>query len=174
MTNKQSKIIEAALKLFANEGYNATSTSKVAKEAKVSEGLIFRHFKNKQGLADAILNQGRLACYNIFTSILSEEDPKQVIKKTLEIPFNLKGKLFVFWKLQVKLKWELDYFDRSNAKPLEDALKKAFTKLQYKEPKLETDFIIHLIEGLITAIIAEHLEDEKELKQFLYKKYNIE
>ena len=49
MTEKQEKIVQSALQLFAQEGYHATSTSKVAKHAGVSEGLIFRHFRNKDG-----------------------------------------------------------------------------------------------------------------------------
>ena len=44
MTEKQENILKAALQLFAKEGFYATSTSKVAKLAGVSEGLIFRHF----------------------------------------------------------------------------------------------------------------------------------
>ena len=45
MTEKQESILQAALKLFATEGYASTSTNKVAKVAGVSEGLIFHHFK---------------------------------------------------------------------------------------------------------------------------------
>ena len=41
MTDKKEKILNAALELFANDGYNVTSTSKIAKTAGVSEGLIF-------------------------------------------------------------------------------------------------------------------------------------
>ena len=37
MTEKQEKILQAALQLFAKEGYHATSTNKVAKLAGVSE-----------------------------------------------------------------------------------------------------------------------------------------
>ena len=47
MTDKQEKILQAALELFAKEGFKGTSTNKIAKKAGVSEGLIFRHFENK-------------------------------------------------------------------------------------------------------------------------------
>ncbi len=59
MTEKQEKILQSALELFAKEGFHATSTNKVAKHAGVSEGLIFRHFGNKEGLLQAILAEGR-------------------------------------------------------------------------------------------------------------------
>jgi len=47
MTEKQERILETALSLFAKDGFSATSTSKVARDAGVSEGLMFRHFENK-------------------------------------------------------------------------------------------------------------------------------
>ena len=50
MTEKQENILNTALELFAKDGYDATSTSKIAKCAGVSEGLIFRHYGSKDGL----------------------------------------------------------------------------------------------------------------------------
>ena len=47
MTDKQKHILESALTLFSENGYSAVSTSLIAKHANVSEGLIFRHFKDK-------------------------------------------------------------------------------------------------------------------------------
>ena len=47
MTEKKKKIIGAALEMFSDNGYKGTATNQIAKKAKVSEGLIFRHFKNK-------------------------------------------------------------------------------------------------------------------------------
>lgn len=48
MTEKQRNILAAAIKLFADKGYFATSTSEIAKEAGVAEGTIFRHYKTKK------------------------------------------------------------------------------------------------------------------------------
>ncbi len=50
----RQKIVEAALDLFARQGYAATSTRQVAHAAEVSEGLIFRHFPTKLALLHAV------------------------------------------------------------------------------------------------------------------------
>ena len=42
------EILNSALKLIAKQGFQATSTRSIAKEAGVSEGLIFRYFQNKK------------------------------------------------------------------------------------------------------------------------------
>lgn len=49
-TDKQQKIAEAAIRLFAEKGYANTSTSEIAKAAGVAEGTIFRHYKTKDNL----------------------------------------------------------------------------------------------------------------------------
>ncbi|MCZ0757024.1 TetR/AcrR family transcriptional regulator [Anoxybacillus sp. J5B_2022] len=54
-SEKQLKILEAAVEMFAEKGYAATSTSEIAKKAGVAEGTIFRHYKTKKDLLLAIV-----------------------------------------------------------------------------------------------------------------------
>lgn len=50
LTEKQKKIIAAAIESFSEKGYAATSTNEIAKKAGVAEGTIFRHYKTKKEL----------------------------------------------------------------------------------------------------------------------------
>jgi len=50
LTPKQKRIMEAAIEMFAEKGYAATSTSEIAKKAEVAEGTIFKHYKTKKEL----------------------------------------------------------------------------------------------------------------------------
>ena len=50
MTAKKRRIVEAALECFAERGYEAASTSEIARKAGVAEGTIFRHFSTKKDL----------------------------------------------------------------------------------------------------------------------------
>jgi len=90
VTEKQENILKSALKLFAQEGYASTSTSRVAKSAGVSEGLIFRHFKNKEGLLEAVLQMSMEAAKMHMADIVMTADPKELIGKILELPFKIK------------------------------------------------------------------------------------
>ncbi|GAB4574485.1 MAG: TetR/AcrR family transcriptional regulator [Anaerolineae bacterium] len=51
----RQKIIEAALKLFRENGYKATPTRAIAAEAGVNEVTLFRHFGSKQNLFRACM-----------------------------------------------------------------------------------------------------------------------
>lgn len=54
-TEKQHKIIENAINLFAQKGYANTSTAEIAKAAEVSEGTIFKHYGTKDQLLLSII-----------------------------------------------------------------------------------------------------------------------
>jgi AcrR family transcriptional regulator len=54
-SEKQLKIIEAAIDIFSEKGFAATSTSEIAKKAGVAEGTIFRHYKTKKELLVSIV-----------------------------------------------------------------------------------------------------------------------
>ncbi|NRD78107.1 TetR/AcrR family transcriptional regulator [Bacillus sp. BRMEA1] len=47
---RREQIKQAALKMFARRGYTGTKTSVIAKEASISEGLIYRYFNSKEEL----------------------------------------------------------------------------------------------------------------------------
>jgi AcrR family transcriptional regulator len=54
-THKQQKIVETAIKIFAEKGYANTSTSEIAKAAGVAEGTIFRHYGTKDNLLLSVI-----------------------------------------------------------------------------------------------------------------------
>jgi AcrR family transcriptional regulator len=54
-TEKQRKIVLAAIETFSEKGYAAASTSEIAQKAGVAEGTIFRHYKTKKDLLLSII-----------------------------------------------------------------------------------------------------------------------
>lgn len=47
---KQDRMINAALKIFALNGYRHASTDDIVREAAISKGLLFHYFENKLGV----------------------------------------------------------------------------------------------------------------------------
>ncbi len=173
MTEKQEKILEAALELFAKEGFKSTSTSRVAKQAGVSEGLIFRHFGSKDGLLQAILKEGEERIKLMFADIIFEEDPKELLIKTLDAfnPDTLGESELEFWKLQYKIKWELEQYGEHKMEPLQQALANAFDKLGYEQPQLEAMRMLIEIDGLATRYFLMEKFDYAPFLKYLKKKY---
>ncbi len=167
--------MNAALELFAEEGFKSTSTSKVAKRAGVSEGLIFRHFENKEGLLDAIVKEGEEKAKLLFADVLMESDPKEVIRKTLEMGLKAGGNPSDanFWKLQFKIKWEMEEYHGHKMEPLERALTHAFEQLGYKEAGMEAKYLLVNIDGLATRFYLDKEFDINSMTEFILKKYEV-
>ncbi len=51
----KKKVILAALDLFSNRGFHATTTAAIAKRAGVSEGTIYKYFRSKEDLLSSLL-----------------------------------------------------------------------------------------------------------------------
>jgi len=175
MTDKQEKILHAALELFAKEGFKSTPTSKVAKRAGVSEGLIFRHFKNKEGLLEAILKEGEERAKLLFSDIVFEVEPKEVIRKTLQISdlmlSNEEDKNF--WKLQYKIKWEIEQYNEKKMEVLELALTSAFKELNYSNPEQEAKLLLVTLDGLATRFFLQKNFELNSTIEFLKSKYSL-
>lgn len=54
-SDKQKQLLVSAINLFSKNGFSQTSTASIARNAQVSEGLLFKTFGNKQQLLDDIL-----------------------------------------------------------------------------------------------------------------------
>ena len=175
MTEKQEKIVNAALKLFAEEGYKSTSTSKVAKEAGVSEGLIFRHFENKEGLLKAIIQLGEEQANVMLADIVLESDPKELIRKYIDLTLNVSRDQDAvdFWKLQFKIKWELEMYGEHKIQAIQDALEKAFEKMKYNHPKEEANLLLTLMDGIATRFMLQENYDLVGTISFLKNKYKV-
>ena len=55
MTDTKEKILMAALRLFAREGYEAVSVSDIAGELGITKGALYKHYKNKRDIFDSIV-----------------------------------------------------------------------------------------------------------------------
>ena len=53
-TEKRGQIITTALQLFTTQGFHATPTAQISREAGVSTGTLFHHFKDKKTLINEI------------------------------------------------------------------------------------------------------------------------
>lgn len=53
---KQDRMINGAMKVFAENGYKRASTDEMVKEATISKGLWFHYFDNKLGLYSFVFN----------------------------------------------------------------------------------------------------------------------
>lgn len=175
--NKKEKILQIALELFANQGFDNTSTSLIAKKAEVSEGLIFRHFINKNGLLNEVLLEGFDKIRPFIEEIINEDEAIKIISKTIDLPFKIINSHREFWRLQNNLRLQnQNYrkeFDESDIiKSLESKIHDAFKFLKVKSPKKETEVFLLFITGLGLYILNDESNTyPNDLVKIIRKKF---
>ena len=80
MTEKQKQVLDAALQVFAERGFSATSTGEIAKRAGVAAGTVFRFYKTKKDLLIGVVTPlfRRFVAPQVvaeFSKILDEDYP---------------------------------------------------------------------------------------------------
>jgi AcrR family transcriptional regulator len=179
MTNKEI-ILETALQLFGEQGYNRTPTSLIAKTAGVSEGLIFRHFGNKSGLLEAIIQAGMA---NIAGTMEAYQrptlDPKAAILQHIEDALTTIRVQESFWRLATKIRFQAEVAQIAGSQ-LEMVnqfvvknLTEHFRLLGAENPEQEALLLFALIDGVCLHWLRNPdnypLEDMKNLLQNKYQ-----
>jgi AcrR family transcriptional regulator len=67
--SSRTRILKAAERLFATQGFDGTTTRDLAQSAGVAEGTLFRHFANKKAILIEVATQGWV---EILTDLLTE------------------------------------------------------------------------------------------------------
>ncbi|TAM60174.1 TetR/AcrR family transcriptional regulator [bacterium] len=77
----RERILAAALKLFAERGFDATATKAIAAEAEVPGGLVFYYFESKEALLEEIFKSRNLIdVIEETVDSLADEPPSRGLK----------------------------------------------------------------------------------------------
>lgn len=178
MTNKEI-ILQTALLLFAEQGYDRTPTSQIAKEAGVSEGLIFRHYGNKAGLLQAIIGEGLAQIAGTMQSYQDASiEPRTAILEHIRRSCRLMQEHETFWRLAQKVRFQPAVLEAASVQMEEvnrfiiGQLTRNFQKLGYPSPETEALLLFALIDG----VTIHYLQNPKEypleaMQDILLEKY---
>lgn len=91
---KQERILNAAMKEFAQKGFNNASTNEIIKDANIGKGMLFHYFKSKKDLFlflyDYVLG---VLMNELYVKIdLNERDILKRLRQFLAIKYVLVGK----------------------------------------------------------------------------------
>ena len=83
----RSKIIETAIKLFSTRGFNAASVDDICKDAGISKGAFYHHFKSKQELFLALLDGWLQTIDNAIEASKDLTVPETFMQMTAAFPY---------------------------------------------------------------------------------------
>ncbi|MBW6536398.1 MAG: TetR/AcrR family transcriptional regulator [Mariniphaga sp.] len=157
---KKQLIMDTALELFAENGFHATTMSKVAKKAGVSKGLAYNYFESKQEILDEIIKTGFDSIYSHFDlnhdGVLTRDEFEHFIRNSFKaISQNRK-----FWKLYSAIIMQSDlaesmmekYGDRSQN--IIKMLKQFISNMGSKDTEGDLMVISSLVKGALLVVIS--------------------
>jgi len=175
----KDRILSVALELFAQKGYHGTSVSQIAGKAKISKGLMYNYFKNKEKLLETIVLEGFNKImeldYGLNESVKPDEKLKNLIDETLD---NLSENLH-YWQLYTALlvqplvqkKYEKKFYQFR--KLFISSMSEIFKGLGSSRPELDSFLLGTHLDGLALNFIATPDDfPMDEIKRALYDKYS--
>lgn len=84
---KRQNILKAALKEFAENGYEKASTNQIVKEAGIGKGMLFYYFKNKKEMFDYLVEYSMTIVVEQYFNLVDTGEPDffERLKKISEI-----------------------------------------------------------------------------------------
>ena len=91
MADNQRKIIDAAIKLMSQKGYHGASMQMIAEKVGITKSTIFHHFKNKEAILLAILEETvPHATYNLMLIVNDKNlTPREQLKEFFKMHMKL-------------------------------------------------------------------------------------
>ena len=161
--NTKEKILEEALKLFAQSGYMGTSMNEIASRLGVTKAALYKHYSSKQEILDSIVERmNQMDAERTKEYEMPHGDMEEVIAGYKNTAVE---KIRQFTKVQF-LHWTEDEFSC--------CLRKMLTLEQYRDPEMAKLYQNYLAEGplrymeAIFSGIAESSEDAKQLAVDFY------
>ncbi len=88
INNKFHLILDAAVKIFAENGYHGSQVSKIAREAGVADGTIYLYFKNKEDILVSLFRERLGELVGKFKeSVEASSTADEALRKICEIHY---------------------------------------------------------------------------------------
>jgi len=159
--------MDAALELFASEGYSHCSIAQLAAQAGISKGLIYNYFESKEALLIAIIEEGVQDIMTMMDpnqdGILEPEEVEGFIRNTFRgIQENLQ-----FWTLFINVVLQPPVKEFLDGKPFSSIMERFgprlleyFERMGYEDPFLEMLTFSAMIEGYGILLVYIFSTDE--------------
>lgn len=171
------KIMDAAFKLIAKNGYEATSIAMISKSAGVSKGLLYNYFTSKEELVKALV-MGAMDEGDRLVEELFSDDPKQTLSNLFSWFFREMVERPDHWRLMTELSFKIEKFDFVHeivtGKMTEyfAVIENLLTQIGHKNAYAEARVISGILDGIgFHVLMFKEDYPLDEMERYLIEKY---
>ncbi|WP_162051367.1 TetR/AcrR family transcriptional regulator [Pontibacter pamirensis] len=169
-------LVETALNLFSEKGYEATSIRQIASEAGVSLGLMYNYFRSKEELLHEIFRLGKEDIQHSFAKSGKPEGTSALKQHILQTVQLLKEKRH-FWRLLHSLRFQRNIMAtvavevQEQIVYVEAQLKDNLKEAGAPAPDLEAKLFFASIDGMALHYLLNENYPLDEVASLLIQKY---
>ena len=147
-------ILESALELFSQKGYNGTSINEIAEKAKVSKGLAYNYFNSKQHLLQAIIEDGLKYLEGLETISQHVNDPYERFNIMIEESFRFISEKENYWRLYMSLLLQPEVMETTRdivykfSEDFYSKLEEVLKEMGVEKPSVEIRILTALLDGI--------------------------
>lgn len=172
-------IMDSALKLFAEKGFNGTSISDIAISADISKGLIYNYFESKTSIAEAIYGQIINEFNSIMLPIYDIEDPFDKLHKIITDTIKYTNEKKDYWRMYISFILQPapttfeEVFSPQFFQKFFLEFEEIFKTAGAKDPKHEAYEFAALLDGIqMHMIFMDNLYPLLDMHKHILKKYS--
>jgi AcrR family transcriptional regulator len=171
------KIMDAAFKLIAKNGYEDTSIAMIANTAGVSKGLLYNYFTSKEELVKALVLGAMEEGDSLIAELISD-DPKLALRNLFSWFFKEMRESPDHWRLMTELTFKIEKFDfvheivTGKLTEYYTVLEGLLTDIGHENAFAEARVISGILDGMgFHALMLKEDFPLDEMEEYLIKKY---
>lgn len=102
----RAHLLEAALRAFAEHGYERATIKVIAAEARVAPGLLYHYFENKEALLQALFEKSGTLVREAFLTAALTPEPKARLAALLRVSAQLVRENQDFWRISYRVRFQ--------------------------------------------------------------------
>ncbi len=173
----ETRILKSALTIFSSQGFAGASIRKIARDAGISDGLMYNYFKSKEVLALAVLKSSfqTLDETIIYDETKSpEENFKQSVNNFIDLIQKEKTKIRLLAQMGLHEK-KFNQLNQATTARYEESVSKfseIFRAMKIENPVFEARILVASLDGIVfESLLMDQPFSLEKFRENLIKKY---
>lgn len=96
---REAQMLEAASRLFARQGFDATTMDEIAQACGVTKPMLYAYFDSKQGLYQAMIERAGGHVLSLLMSLQDEPDPERRLRRGVALLVDFVARHRESWRM---------------------------------------------------------------------------